>query len=131
MRVLLIGDRADDCELFRFVLEGCGGQVTLAESAGDALELLERVHPHVLSSDLTLPDEDGFRLIRRLRAAGSRIPAVATAGHARTQDEVAALEAGFDLYVPKPVEPERLVEVVAALAGRPRSDQAQEPATGS
>ena len=128
VRVLLIDEHADDRELFRFVLEGCGAEVTVAKSAGDALDLVERVKPHVLSSDLTLPGEDGFSLIRKLRAAGSTVPAVAITGYARAQDREAALAAGFDMHVPKPVDPTRFVEVIATLAGRGRTHPLEAPA---
>jgi CheY-like chemotaxis protein len=76
----------------------------------------------VLISDIEMPEQDGYVLVRKLRSLeddqGRRIPAVALTAHARTEDRMQALAAGFDTHVPKPVEPAELVTVVASLARR-------------
>ena len=121
-RVLLVDDEADARELLRTVLEEAGAVVTLAGSAGEALEVLIREQPDVLISDIGMPGEDGYALIQRVRALpagqGGLIAAVAVTAHARTEDRIRALLAGFQLHVPKPVEAAELVAVVASLRGR-------------
>jgi CheY-like chemotaxis protein len=90
----------------------------------DALAALERRRPDVLVSDLAMPEEDGFVLIRRLRALpaerGGRVPAIALTALAGAETSVRALIEGFDTHVAKPVEPLELVAAVARLAGRAR-----------
>jgi CheY-like chemotaxis protein len=117
VRVLFVDNRADDCELYRLVFKGCGAKITIVNSAHDALETFDRTEPQILVSDITLPDKDGYELIRRLRDRGSRIPAIAVSGFAYDTDRQAALDAGFTAYLPKPVEPEALVSTVALLLG--------------
>jgi CheY-like chemotaxis protein len=91
-------------------------------NAAEALALLDREAFHVLVSDIGMPGEDGYALIRSVRQraidAGGRIPAAALTAYARTEDRLRALAAGFQIHVPKPVQPEELVTVVASLAGR-------------
>jgi CheY-like chemotaxis protein len=86
------------------------------------LARLARTRPHVLVSDISMPDEDGNALLRRVRAigldGGARLPAVALTAYARAEDRARALAVGFQVHVPKPVEPAELVEVVARLTGR-------------
>jgi DNA-binding response OmpR family regulator len=72
----------------------------------------------VLVSDITLPDEDGYRLMRKLRASGSTIPAVAVTARAYAADHIAAIAAGFDAHLAKPAEPAEVVATVATLLGR-------------
>ena len=115
VRVLVIDDRADDRDLWTIVLEGSGAEVVVAESIADGLEVFERTDPSILLCDITLPDGDGYALIRTLRARGDRISAVAVTGHALRRDVEAAFAAGFDAHLAKPVEPERLLAVVASL----------------
>jgi CheY-like chemotaxis protein len=124
VRVFVIDDRADDRELWSIVLEGCGAEVAVAESVADVLAAFDRVRPDVLVSDIDLPDGDGYALLRRLRAAGSRVPAIAVTAYARAQDVAAAAAAGFTMHLAKPVEPETLVAAVAQLT---RPNQAAEP----
>ena len=76
----------------------------------------------MLISDIGMPEEDGYSLIRKVRGAesglGERIPAIALTAYARVEDRVRALHAGFQVHVPKPVEPVELIAVVASLTGR-------------
>jgi CheY-like chemotaxis protein len=120
IRVLFVDNRADDCELYRLVFVGCGAEITIVNSAHDALETFDHVVPDILVSDITLADEDGYDLIRRLRARGSSIPAVAVSGFAYDRDRQAAFAAGFSDYLPKPVEPAALISSVARLLGLAR-----------
>ncbi|MFN6478933.1 ATP-binding protein [Nostoc sp. DedQUE07] len=119
LQILVVDDNADTQELIAFILEKSGGQVTAVSSVGEALEALERLKPDVLVSDIGMPDEDGYSLIRKVRAQeteqGEKILAVALTAFAREEEHSLALEAGFQVHVSKPIEPEELVKVVANL----------------
>jgi len=108
------------------VLAQHGASVTTAGSAAEALAALDRARMDVLVSDIGMPDEDGYALIRKVRARGGRngprIPAIALTAYARVEDRARALLAGFQLHVTKPVEPTELVTAVASLAGRTGND---------
>ncbi|MEH2086228.1 PAS domain-containing hybrid sensor histidine kinase/response regulator [Nostoc sp.] len=120
LQILVVDDNADTRELIAFVLEQSGGQVRAVSSVGEALEALERLKPDVLVSDIGMPDEDGYSLIRKVRAQEAeqeeKILAVALTAFARDEEHRLALQAGFQVHVSKPIEPEKLVEVVANLA---------------
>ncbi|WP_017715713.1 PAS domain S-box protein [Kamptonema formosum] len=122
VRVLVVDDRADTCDLLAAILELYGAEVTPAASASEALRVLELFNPDVVVSDISMPGEDGYTLMRKIRALparrGGRIPAVALTAYARTEDRMQALQAGFQIHVPKPVNPDELAVVVAQLAGR-------------
>jgi signal transduction histidine kinase/ActR/RegA family two-component response regulator len=126
VRVLVVDDEADARDLVAAVLEQCGAEVTPAGSAGEALDALDRVRPHVLISDISMPDVDGYALISKVRALGldrgGRVPAVALTAYARAEDRERALAVGFQMHVAKPVEPADLVDVVSRLAGRRTAD---------
>ena len=81
--------------------------------------------PDVILSDIEMPDEDGYTFIRRVRALsraqGGEVPAAALTAYARTEDRMQALLSGFQLHLPKPVQPVELAAVVASLAGRTRA----------
>jgi PAS domain S-box-containing protein len=122
LRVLLVEDDTDSRELLVAVLEQCRAEVVAVASVAAAMRALEDWLPDVLISDIEMPGEDGFTLIRRLRQLpaerGGEIPAAALTAYARPEDRMRALVAGFQIHVPKPVEPAELVTVVASLAGR-------------
>ncbi|HJR07663.1 MAG TPA: ATP-binding protein [Pyrinomonadaceae bacterium] len=123
LRVLVVDDEPDTRRLLRTVLERCGSEVTTAGSAAEAVVAFNASKPDVLISDIGMPEEDGYELIAKLRAseaAGSngRIPAIALTAYARVEDRVRALNAGFQVHVPKPIEPVELLAVVASLTGR-------------
>ena len=122
VRVLVVDDEADARALLWRVLDDCGAIVTTAASAGEALDRLREARPDVLVSDIGMPDEDGFSLIRRVRALGpeqgGNIPAVALTAYARVQDRVMSITAGFHMHVAKPVEPAEFIATVASLACR-------------
>ncbi|WP_437936037.1 PAS domain-containing protein [Sorangium sp. So ce341] len=123
LHVLLVDDEPDAREMIAFLLEGAGAQVTTAGSMGEAMGVLERLRPDVLVSDIGMPGESGYTLIRQVRAAGRDeirgIPAVALTAYARIEDQRRALSAGFQKHVAKPIDPAGLVKVVVELAGRP------------
>ena len=121
LTVVVVDNEADARSLVSAILERCGARVLCADSAATALDLLEREVPDVLLSDIAMPGEDGYQLIRRVRALpdGRRhIPAAALTASATATDRARALLAGYQAHVPKPVEPSELAVVVAALAGR-------------
>jgi PAS domain S-box-containing protein len=122
LRILVIDDEADALDLVRHVLRECGAEVHAASSAKDAFETFARVRPDVIVSDIGMPGEDGYSLIRRIRAMpaenGGRTPAVALTAYAREEDAQRAFSAGYQMHVVKPVEPDRLMDVVANLGGR-------------
>jgi signal transduction histidine kinase/ActR/RegA family two-component response regulator len=122
LRVLVVDDEADTRDMLRAVLEHCQAEVVTAGSASEAMEAIVKLRPDVLISDVGMPGDDGYTLISRVRALpaerGGRIPAAALTAYVRAEDRVKVLRSGFQLHVPKPVEPAELVTVVAHLAGR-------------
>ncbi len=119
LKILVVDDDLDSRELIEWVLKRVGAEVTSVGSAREALEAIEREKPHLLVSDLAMPQEDGYALLRKIRALpperGGRIPAIALTAHSLVQDRLQSLRAGFQSHVPKPVVPEELVEVVASV----------------
>ncbi|HEX2223088.1 MAG TPA: response regulator [Thermoanaerobaculia bacterium] len=124
IHVLVVEDEEDTRELITTALESCGAEVTAADSVTTALEALDRRVPDVLVSDIGMPGEDGYSLIRRVRSRqadqGSELPAAALTAYARAEDKLRALAAGFNTHLPKPLDPGELVQTVAELAGRGR-----------
>jgi signal transduction histidine kinase/ActR/RegA family two-component response regulator len=121
LRVLVVDDEADARELIGVILRGKGADAVAAGSAAEALEALSAGGFDVIVSDISMPDEDGYGLIGRVRALegkAAQVPAVALTAYARDRDRDRALAAGFQLHLAKPVEPDDLVLAVANLAGR-------------
>jgi CheY-like chemotaxis protein len=122
LRILVVDDEQDTRELLKTSLSQCGAQVTVAGSTAEAFEAIRASIPDVLISDIGMPDEDGYDLIRRLRSlpleSGGKLPAIALTAYARVEDRLQALRAGYQMHVPKPVEFAELVAVVASLAKR-------------
>lgn len=122
VRVLIVDDEADTRELLRAVLEHCRADVITVRTTAEALEAIVRFRPDVLVSDLGMPGEDGYALIEKVRALpierGGQTPAAALTAYVRAEDRVKVLRSGYQLHVPKPVEPAELVTVVAHLAAR-------------
>jgi CheY-like chemotaxis protein len=124
LRVLVVEDEADSRELFAKVLTNCGAAVTTAASCEEALGLIGQSavqdQADVILSDLGMPKDDGFELIRRVRAlapeAGGRIPVVAVTGYANPDDRQRALAAGFHSHLSKPIDPVALAIAVAHAA---------------
>ncbi|HEX4961046.1 MAG TPA: ATP-binding protein [Thermoanaerobaculia bacterium] len=120
IRVLVVDDEPDARETLQQILEHCGAEALTVGSAAEALRALETWRPDVLVSDIGMPGEDGYGLIRRVRALpperGGRTPAAALTAFARGEDRRRALHAGFQMHVAKPVEVNELAAVVASLA---------------
>ncbi len=122
LHVLVMDDEADTRDLLVTALEQCGARVTAVPNVPDALASLDRVLPDVLLSDIGVPGEDGYSLIRKLRARsaelGGNVPAAALTAYARSEDRIRALSAGFQAHLAKPIDPAEVVATIAALAGR-------------
>jgi CheY-like chemotaxis protein len=120
LKVLVVDDEVDSRELITAVLLQCEFTVTAVSSASEALAAITSDPPDVLISDIGMPEEDGYSLIRKVRALppqqGGRIPAVALTAYARAEDRIKALAAGFQMHTPKPVEPAELAAIVASLS---------------
>jgi CheY-like chemotaxis protein len=124
VHVLVVDDERDARELLTAILTQSGAVVTAASGVADALGKLRLVKPDLLVSDIEMAQEDGYSLIRKVRASeeggGRSIPAVALTAHARPSDRLRALSEGYQMHIPKPVEPAELVLAIANLTDRGR-----------
>jgi CheY-like chemotaxis protein/anti-sigma regulatory factor (Ser/Thr protein kinase) len=126
VKVLVVDDEADTRDMLARILGECHAVVRQAASASEALEVLDEWSADVLVSDIGMPLEDGYELIRKVRARAhpnAQIPAVALTAYARFEDRMRALRAGFQMHVAKPVEPAELITIVHSLLqfqGKPR-----------
>ena len=122
LRVLVVDDDQDSLDLASAILSGVGAVVTTSRSPAEALELLRQERPDVLISDIEMPGEDGYALIRKVRmldrSSGGATPAVALTAYGRVEDRLRTISAGYSMHVPKPVQPVELTTIVASLAGR-------------
>jgi PAS domain S-box-containing protein len=122
IKVLVVDDETDARDLIKRVLVECDAKVLTAATAAEALLLVEKERPHVLISDIGMPNVDGYELLRRMRvlgeSGGGKIPAIALTAFARSEDRTRALRAGFLAHISKPVEPAELVATVASVLGR-------------
>lgn len=121
VRVLIVDDELDAREMMACALASCGAAVTTAASTQEALEMLTRTTVDVLLADIGMPDEDGYALIRKVRALPSAdrasIPAAAVTAYARQDQRQQALAAGYQLHIAKPIDPSRLARAVMTLLG--------------
>ncbi|HEV2860946.1 MAG TPA: PAS domain S-box protein [Pyrinomonadaceae bacterium] len=122
LRILIVDDEPDTREMLKAGLMHCGAVVTTAGSAAEAVAEIQGATPDVLISDIGMPEEDGYDLIRKVRAlpagGGGRVPAIALTAYARAEDRMHALRVGYQMHVPKPVELAELAAVVASIAKR-------------
>jgi CheY-like chemotaxis protein len=125
IKVLVVEDDKDAREFVERLLSEAGAIVAAVPSAAAALERLRLELPDLLVSDIGLPDEDGFSLIKRIRelpaATGGRVPAIALTAFVRPEDRRRALQAGFQSFVGKPVDPTELLASIASFAQMVRS----------
>lgn len=119
IRVLVVDDDADAREFLIAILEQYGAMATATASATEALECLQQMNYDLLLSDIGMPGENGYSLMRRIRALpsaqGGQIPAVAVTASAREEDRIEALSAGFQMHISKPIEPRQLLKVIVRL----------------
>jgi CheY-like chemotaxis protein len=118
LKVLVVDDEDDGRELVRRFLVDCEAVPSLARSAAEAQSLIPVVQPDVIVSDIGMPIQDGYEFMRAVRAAGLKTPAVALTAFARPEDRIRSIQAGYQVHLPKPVEPAELIAVLASLAGR-------------
>jgi PAS domain S-box-containing protein len=121
INVLVVDDEPDARSLIERLLQECGAKVTTASSASEAMQQARTGKPDVLISDIGMPKEDGYALIRRIRQLNdevARVPAIALTAYARPEDRAKAMQAGYQLHVAKPVEAMKLIAMVASLVKR-------------
>jgi CheY-like chemotaxis protein/anti-sigma regulatory factor (Ser/Thr protein kinase) len=122
VKVLVVDDESDAREFVAHVLGSAGAEVVAAASSAEAFELFRQSTPDVVLSDVGMPGEDGYSLIRAIRSLpreeGGAVRAAALTAYARPHDASHAREAGFDVHIAKPIEPFELVGIVAELAHR-------------
>jgi CheY-like chemotaxis protein len=120
LRVLVVDDESDTLELISHCITRRGAEVKTCDSAREALELLQQWQPDVLLSDIGMPDEDGYSLIKKVRALpperGGHTPAAAFTAYAREEDRQRALAAGYQMHIVKPISSDELVSTLAQLA---------------
>ena len=119
VHVLIVEDDADSRTVLAVLLQRLGALVEAVSSAKEAFERVSHRRPDVLVSDIGMPDEDGYSLIRRVRQMGGdrKLPAIALTAYARQQDAEAALGAGYDRHLPKPVAPADLIRAIKSVTG--------------
>jgi CheY-like chemotaxis protein len=122
LRILIVDDEADSRDLITAVLVQSGAEVKGCETASEALAAIQLWRPDLLISDIGMPVEDGYSLIKKVRELGEeqyeQIPAVALTAYASMEDRDRAISAGFQTHLAKPVEPEDLLTTIASLTGR-------------
>jgi CheY-like chemotaxis protein len=120
VRVLVVEDEPSASEALQVLFSSCGADARVAASVPEALAIFDVWRPSVLISDIALPGEDGYSLIRKIRLRsperGGLTPAVALTAYAKIEDRVTILAAGFQMYLSKPANPNELVAVVGSLA---------------
>jgi len=122
VHVLLVEDDDDSRKLLGTMLKRYGARVTSTKSAAEALAVFEGELPDVLISDIGMPDQDGYELMRKLRALpperGGKTPAIALTGYASRKDRERALNTGYQQHMAKPIEQADMIKAIAALVGR-------------
>jgi CheY-like chemotaxis protein len=116
LRVLVVDDESDSRDIIAKALEARGARVTTAQSASDGFAVVVKGAVDVLLADISMPVEDGYSLMRRIRGHAderiSSLPAIAVTAAARAEEQRQALDAGFQLHIAKPVEPANLARYV-------------------
>jgi CheY-like chemotaxis protein len=119
LRVLVVDDNEDSLELISFILEQCQAQVTKARSATEAFQQLSQLRPALLISDVNMPEEDGYSLIRRVKqltdAEGWQLPSIALTAFTGEEERSQILAAGFQTYLSKPLDINELLEAIELL----------------
>jgi len=124
IRILVVEDDAEVANLLVLILQERGASVALAGDFDSALASLQSSQADIVVSDIGLPGKDGYALMRHIRAAQdrfSRVPAIALTAFGREEDRQAALAAGFDVHMAKPLQPQKLVALIKSLSDNPRA----------
>jgi len=116
IKVLVVDDELDTRDLLALVLNQFGAEVRAVDSAKAALAEIETFHPHVLISDIGMPEQDGYDLLRAVRKSGNKLPAIALTAFARSEDRTRALAEGYQAHLAKPVEPRELISMISRVA---------------
>ncbi|WP_375500425.1 response regulator [uncultured Nostoc sp.] len=123
LRVLVVDDEADTRNFLSFMFEEYGAFTTTVASVDEALAVIEQAKPDILISDIGMSEQDGYTLIRKLRSLepekGGRIPAIALTAYTREEDRIEALSAGFQQHLSKPIDPTKLIAMVADVLKLP------------
>lgn len=119
VKALVVDDDIDSCELITLALELQAVEVTAVPSVSEALTVFEDWQPDIIVSDIAMPKEDGYSFIQKIRALaieeGGKVPAIALTAYVGKAAYQQALDAGFQRYIPKPIEPDKLIAVVTEL----------------
>ena len=122
LTILVVEDDEDTREVLKMMLEMCGARVLCAETARVGLKTFREEHPQAIVSDIAMPGETGYWLVQEIRklpaSYGGKLPALAVTAFGAVFSRERALEAGFNDYLPKPLDPWELCRCVARLAGR-------------
>lgn len=115
--VVVVDDEEDSLDIVQILLEAYGATVTLAPNGLEAFALVQRIKPHFIISDISMPEGDGWEFIKALHKDESlcHIPVIALTAHAMTGDRERVMQAGFDHYLTKPIIPETFANQLAAL----------------
>lgn len=117
-RILVVDDEIDSLELLKAIIETNGGETKAVLSANEALDIFNEFDPHILISDIAMPQEDGYSLIRKIRSMTderSKIPAIAVTAYTRESDKKRVLDAGFQTHIAKPIDHARLIEIIESF----------------
>jgi CheY-like chemotaxis protein len=119
LKVLIVDDEPDNRDFLMVALEYFGASATAAATAAEAIDILQQSPPHILVSDIGMPAQDGYWLIRKVRSSASdkikRLPAVALTAYASEEDRDRAIAAGYDEHLTKPIDPALFATVLAKL----------------
>lgn len=123
LQVLVVEDEADAREMVALALQQCGAEIIAAASAEEALAMFNQQYPDVMVSDISMPEEDGYTLMRQIRdrqleMGKPPLPAIALTAYATEKDQQQATNAGFQMHLSKPIDPTRVAEAVLSLANR-------------
>ncbi|MDN5935559.1 MAG: response regulator, partial [Nitrosospira sp.] len=122
VKVLVVDDEPDARELIKRILTHCQASVTAAATASEGLELLANERPDIVISDIGMPEKSGYQFMREVRnlpaESGGKTPAIAVTAFARAEDKISAINAVYQEYLTKPVEPRELIDAICKLAGR-------------
>jgi PAS domain S-box-containing protein len=125
VRVMVVDDESDTREMLRIMIGQLGAEVKACSSSEEAMRLFSQWKPDVILSDIEMPDEDGYELIRKVRRSeangGRKVPAIALTAYGRVEDRLRALSAGYQMHIAKPAEPAEIAAVIASLAARSAS----------
>jgi CheY-like chemotaxis protein len=122
IRILIVDDHADTRNLLRFFLEHCGAQPTVASNGQEALEVIRKMRPDLLISDLAMPRMDGYELMEKVQELEEEIgllPSIACSAFARGEDRARTREAGFNAHLEKPVDLDQLVTTILKVVNLP------------